>query len=196
MTTANARLGHKLGWIGSLLPVLLLAACAVSPNFDGNPIPAAAPKAHLPLSTGWFAGKAVYYVTTDISDPVVARQKGANFAPRLALALPAEQQRPGAPEVSLDKVYAVMNSEQANVFASAPIPIGDLNRDASYSPLWQKVNVIWTPGRPARVLRSEEEILDAEEKGDVTLETTRIVLNCPIIHLGPEGGLPGVAIDR
>jgi hypothetical protein len=36
----------------------------------------------------------------------------------------------------------------------------------------------------ARTLRSEEAILAAVESGEVTIEKTSVVLDCPIVHLG------------
>ncbi len=159
-----------------LLTAALLAACAQQPVLEGRSATS------LPLLQGWYEGQTVFYVTTDVSDAEVAREKNANFAPRLALALPAVGASPIAGRSSVDKVYAVTNYNQASVFASAPRPLGPLNREAAYSPLWQMVTVTWASGIPGRTLKSEEEVLDAEQKGQVALQTTRVVLNCPIIR--------------
>ncbi|WP_309638078.1 hypothetical protein [Methylibium sp.] len=135
----------------------------------------------------------VFYVTTDVSDARVAQEKQANFAPRLADALPRGPQRPGQPS-SVDKVYAVTNFKQASVFASAPQPMGHLNRDKAYSPLWRMVTVTWAAGCEPRTLTSEEQVLAAAEAGSVRLDSTDMVLNCPIVHRGAKGGLEGVSI--
>ena len=147
----------------------------------------------MPLLQGWFENEVVFYVTTDVSDAQVARDKQANFAPRLADALPRGPQRPGQPS-SVDKVYAVTNFKQASIFASAPQPMGHLNRDLAYSPLWRMVTVTWAAGRAPRVLTSEEQVLAAAEAGSVRIEATDVVLNCPIVHRGAKGGLPGVSL--
>ena len=149
----------------------------------------------MPLLTGWFQGQAVFYVTTDASDADVAREQSANYAPRLADALPGLPRQPGQAS-SVDKVYAVVNFDQGSVFASAPAPMGAKNQDRTYSPLWQMVKVTWRAGRTPYVLRSEEAVLDAAEKGAVELATTRIVINCPIVHRGPLGGLPGTVVGK
>ena len=167
------------------LAAVLLAACASAPSADG-------PRAHFPLLRGWADGQEVTYVTTDISDATVAKAKNANFVPALANALPA---RSGQRSM-VDKVYAVTNFTQGSVFASAPAPLGHLNRDTAYSPLWQMVMVSWRAGQPPHTLKSQEQILDAAEKGLVLLETTSVVLNCPIIHHATQGGLAGVTMDR
>lgn len=84
------------------------------------------------------------------------------------------------------------NFEQASIFASAPSPVGPGSRDATYSPLWQMVKVTWQPGRSPRELRAEEAVLDAAERGEVVLEPTPVVLNCPIVQRAGHGALPGV----
>lgn len=190
--------GAGLLWL--LPPLLLLAAalltgCGTAPA--AHPGPANAERAHLPLLRGWFDGKEVLYVTTDASDAEVAREHLANHVPLLAHALAdvptatSVSRRPGA----TSRVYGSTNFRQPSVFASAPEPVGHANRSAAYSPLWQLVKVTWREPVQARVLRSEEEVLDAADKGFVVLEVTRVVLNCPIVHRGELGVLPGVAVD-
>jgi hypothetical protein len=170
------------------LPILLTMGCTtVTP-------PAGVGQSSLPVLSGWFDGEEVLYITTDVSHADVAEAKGANFAPRLALALPEGRAVPG--RSSVDKVYAVTNFKQASVFASAPYPMGSTSRDTAYSPLWQMVKVTWAAGATPRILRSEEDVLTAVERGAVVLETTRVVLNCPIVHRGAKGALPGVSITQ
>lgn len=167
----------------------LLAACA-APR-----APDTAATVSLPLLQGWFENASVFYLTTDVSDAQVAQSKGANFAPRLSHALPASISGAQAePRSALDKVYAITNFSQGSVFASAPDPMGHLNRESAYSPLWRMVTVTWNAGQSAHLLKSEEAVLDAAEKGLVTLKVTSVVLNCPIVHRGAKGGLPGAVM--
>ena len=169
-----------------LLPIWLTMGCTtVQP-------PAAAGQVLVPVLSGWFDGEEVRYITTDVSHADVAEAKGANFAPRLALALPEGRAVPG--RSSVDRVYAVTNFRQASVFASAPFPVGSTSRDTAYSPLWQMVRLTWAAGATPHVLRSEEDVLAAVERGAVVMEATRVVLNCPIVHRGAKGALPGVSI--
>ena len=142
---------------------------------------------------GWFDGGAVFYITTDVSDANVAKDKQANYAPRLADALPTQPRQPGR-RSAVDKVYAVTNFTQGSVFASAPLPIGALNQDTAYTPLWQMVTVTWVAGRTPQTLKSQEHVLDAAEKGLVQLVETTVVLNCPILQRVVGGPLPGAAL--
>ena len=190
-------LQSRLRMATSAVVLIALVACGTAPAPIDPP-----EKAHLPLLRGWFEGQEVLYVTTDASDADMARAKHANYAPLLANALPDPQastssgmqrmQRLGA----TDRVYGTTNFEQASVFASAPRPVGPANAYTAYSPLWQLVQVTWVDATQARTLRSEEEVLDAQDKGQITLQITRVVLNCPIIHRGRLGARPGVSVDE
>jgi hypothetical protein len=163
MTTSVARL------VGLLATLWLLAACA-TPHFD-----AGRTETVLPLNVAWFDGAKVEYVTTDVSDPAMAQALGVNYAPRLADAIG------GAGQKSLvERVYMFAPGEQLNVFQSAPRPTGGKNADAGYSPLWRAVGVQWIKPEAKRVLTSEEAILRAADLGEVRLDVTRVVVNCPI----------------
>lgn len=161
-----------------LLALVTLSGCATFDRGQSETV--------LPLRKAWVDGHVVEYVTTDASDPAVARAYGANHAPRLALAAEAD---PG--KSVLERVYQFPNREQWPVFQSGPTPTGPTSTDRSYSPLWRMVTVHWTQPTKLRELRSEEAILAAEERGEVTLEITRIVVNCPITRGVGGRYLPG-----
>ncbi len=61
-----------------MLTAALLAGCA-GQGFDVNRA-----ETVLPLKRAWVDGRTVDYITTDVSDAVMARAEGANYAPRLA----------------------------------------------------------------------------------------------------------------
>ena len=146
----------------------------------------------LPLLSGWYEGKLVRYITTDASDKQAAADMGANYVPRLANAL-NRQPQPGQPG-SVERLYKVLNFAQGSVLPSLPEPVGDDNGNTNYSPLWQVYEVSWNPGRQAHLLKSEEEVLAAEEAGDVRIDKTRIVVNCPVVFTAADGGLPNVKL--
>jgi len=135
----------------------------------------------LPLVKGWYDGKPILYLTTDVSDPNAAKDMGVNYVPQLVNAI--NSQPP-----SVDDIYAVTNFKQGNVIPSAPIPTGPKNQDLDYSPLWQVSTVTWKDVQQAYTLKSEKDILDAQSQGMVDIAQTNIVVNCPVIY-SPEGGL-------
>ena len=154
---------------------------------------AGARSVELPLVTGWFDGQPVHYVTTDVSDAGMANAMGVNFVPRLADALPPAPARPGQAG-AVERIYAITNFEQGNVLPSAPVPTGPANADRAYSPLWALVQVTWLPGTAPQLLRSEEALLQAADKGWVTVTPTRVVVNCPVVITSQGGALRGARI--
>ncbi|MEO3692199.1 DUF7482 domain-containing protein [Roseateles paludis] len=129
----------------------------------------------LRLQRAWVDGRQVEYISTDVSDPNMAKANGVNYVPRLADAL-------GEGRKSItERVYKFPKGEQISVFPSAPLPAGPGNANTSYSPLWRVVMVSWLKPERVRELKSEEEILAFEEKGDLALKVTNVVANCPIV---------------
>jgi len=143
--------------------------------------------ATLPVVFCWYKGQPALYIRTDASDPGAAADQGVNLVPRLANAI-------DAPNGAVDDIYQVTNFKQGNVVPSAPIPAGPSNSDPNYTPLWQVTLVTWNNGVTPHVLKSEEEIFAARDAGQVTLQKTNIVVNCPIIYTPFGGQLPTVKI--
>ncbi|MEO6625568.1 MAG: hypothetical protein ABIN37_12160 [Burkholderiaceae bacterium] len=170
----------------SLVLAVLCVVSACSSVPDGAQ--RGSPFIELPAVAGWYEGQPVHYVTTDISDATMAAGAGVNFAPRLADALPPEGNRPGS-NYPVERIYKFTNSDQGSVLPSAPVPTGPGNRDRAYSPLWVLVLVTWGGGQTPRTLRSEEEVLAAQESGLISLQPTRIVVNCPVIITSQGGAL-------
>ena len=166
----------------ALALVFLLAGCA------GQRFDAGQTETVLPLQRAWVDSHTVEYITTDISNAAMAQAAGANYAPRLAGAVGIT----GRASV-LERVYKFPEGEQISIFQSAPSPAGGANTVAAYSPLWRLVLVQWV-NKPAngRVLKSEEELLAAQERGEVALEQTDVVVNCPITRSTDGSALAGV----
>lgn len=163
--------------------VLLLGACA------------SAPEVSLPLRFAWFEGRQVGYVSTDASDAEAARAMGINHAPRLAATLPPDNAPPGQRH-ALERVYKFTDGAQINVFPSVPVPVGPASTDRAYSPLWRMVEVAWQPGHTRQLLTSEEAVLDAVERGALSLRITRVVVNCAVVSDANGGLLPGARLLR
>jgi hypothetical protein len=159
----------------------LLAGCA-SPFFDVGRT-----ETVLPVSRAWIDKSVVEYVTTDVSDLGMAQMTGANYVPRLRNAIA----KPGNPSL-LERVYKFPGAEQISIFQSAPWPAGAANADASYSPLWRVTLVHWAKKVKPVELKSEEELLAAQEKGLLVLVETDIVVNCPVTRAANGQYLLGV----
>ncbi|HEY8102542.1 MAG TPA: hypothetical protein VIF82_17520 [Burkholderiaceae bacterium] len=146
-----------------------------------------------PVVSGWYEGRVVQYITTDVSDQEIAKKKGVNFVPRLADAIPPLPHTPGQ-RSSVERIYSFTNFKQGGVLPSVPEPTGADSANKNYSPLWQMYTVTWLPDHEPHVLRSEEEVLAAADKGQVNIKQTNIVINCPVIFSEQGGALPQIKI--
>jgi hypothetical protein len=83
------------------------------------------------------------------------------------------------PDNKLAPLWTVTNSAtgQHNVIDAVP-------GQAGYSPLWQINKVTFKPGVTAYVLKSKADVDAAIAKGDVTLRSTSVVVNCPVLGFG------------
>lgn len=172
---------RSMAALSIVLALSLLTACA-SPLFDVG-----RSETVLPLSRAWVDGRIVEYVVTDVSDQDMARATGTNYVPRLAAAI-----RTGPGQSLVERVYKFPGKEQISIFQSAPNPVGAENQDRGYSPLWRVVKVRWQAPGLIRELKSEEELLAAEERGELVLEITDIVINCPVTRSASGQAIRGV----
>lgn len=144
----------------------------------------------IPLIDGYYNGNKVFFVHTEVSDKKMANMMTMmiNFptlhAPQLT----------NISETNLGKVYVFTNGVpgsgpygggpfmfQIDVFDSVP-------SQANYSNLRTPYVVTWNEDATARVLTSEEEILQAGANGELTIENTGSVVNAPIIAWTDEKG--------
>lgn len=81
----------------------------------------------------------------------------------------------------LAPIWAVTNgpSSQHNIVDTVP-------GRADYSPLWQVNKVTWDAGATPRLLRSAGDVRQAEKAGEVTVQRTSTVVNCPLLGFGQE----------
>lgn len=80
---------------------------------------------------------------------------------------------------TLAPIWAVTNGVKAqhNIVDTVP-------GKPDYSPLWQVNKVTWKSGISPRLLRSAADVRQAEQAGDVTIEKTTTVVNCPVLGFG------------
>jgi hypothetical protein len=175
--------------IGILLATTLIGCESISSHRES-----AVTRVSLPVLAGWYEGKRIYYITTEVSDPQMAVSAGATYAPRLWDALPPTPRPPDWATV-LDRVYKFAANDQDAVFASAPRPLGPGSTDTKYSPLWIAYMVSWNAVDHRRPLLSEATILDAEASGEVTVVRTDIVINCPIVATAAGSRLPNAELQ-
>jgi hypothetical protein len=132
----------------------------------------------LPLIKGYVNGNDVFYVTTEASDKNVASHL-TNISSSKVVYTPTLK---FTPENALATIYEFKNGIngsgpqgfQPNVADSQP-------GDPAYSPLWRIQLVEWKPGVAATELKSESEIIKAQNDGLLTITPTDIIVNCPFV---------------
>lgn len=132
----------------------------------------------IPLIKEYVNGKEMYVIVTDVSDKetadLITNKTGfkANFAPVLSK----------TPTDVLAQAYAFKNGIkgdglvgfQSSVLSAKP-------GDEGYSPLYQINNVEWVNQDNAQELKSVDEILTAEQNGQLKIEKTNLVVNEPAV---------------
>ena len=150
--------------------VVVLAGCA--PKESG---PA---KAELPAGKAYADGKEIYFVHTEVSDPDIAKLL-SDMMTSPVLYVPSLAQ---VPDEVLANVYVFENGLtgmgplgfQADVFDNPPGTDG-------YSPL-RRLNVVtWVDPAKAVMFTSVDEIIAAQDAGDVKIAQPGVVVNMPFV---------------
>lgn len=131
-----------------------------------------------PVVTGWAHGRSVDYLLEEISDPAVAKlmKEKTGFDVQVVRSLE------DVPRKALGDLYLFMNGIAGpNPFGFQRNVIDSLPGEPGYSPLWLHTFVKWNDPAKARELKSEEDIQAAAKAGEVTLEGSKLVINCPVI---------------
>ena len=117
---------------------------------------------------GYYDGHKDTYLITDVSSKSQAKALHVNYSAALADVknIPAQ--------------YFIQGRSargQIAVFGSEP-------GESDYNPLWVELFVTWKSGVKPVVLTSDNQILAAQKAGKLTLRTSKIVLNAPIVKVG------------
>ena len=140
--------------------------------------------ATIPLHQGFYNSSDVFYIITDSSEQkhvdLITEQQGWKVELASLLA--------NAPKEALSTTYLFTNGVkgdgihgfQVQVFTATPA------QTETYSALTSHVHVTWNQGATPVVLKSEQEIMDAEKSGKITLSPLSVVINMPQI-IWPEG---------
>ena len=143
----------------------------------------------IPLVRGLFEGKDVFYITTEASDSGAASAL-TNFTNFPVTFAPALTKTPAAASAN---IYLFKNGIKGpGIMGFQPQVVDSIPGQAKYSPLW-RVNVVeWKDPSSATILGSEDDVLAAESNGQVTVTSTHVIVNCPIVQWGgnKDGTIP------
>lgn len=154
---------------------------------DGNMTDMETATVRFPPVEGFYAGDEILFIHTEASDEQIAGTL-TTMMDSPVLVVPALAD---ASESARANVYVFTNGVtpegemggpmgfQPDVFDSAP-------GDEGYSPLRSISLVTWAEDAEPRVLQSADEVLAAEQAGEVTIEQPGVVVNMPFLSW-PDG---------
>ena len=132
----------------------------------------------IPLLKGYVNGKEMYVIATDSSDKetsdLITNKTGfkANVAPILSK----------IPTDVLAQTYVFKNGIKGDGLFGFQSPVLSAKPgDNGYSPLYQLNTVEWINQESAQELKSIDEILTAENNGQLMIEKTNVVVNKPAV---------------
>jgi hypothetical protein len=134
----------------------------------------------IPVSKGYIDGNIAYFIATDASDKhavsSITNNTGypVNYAPLLS----------NIPESMRGQGYVFLNGVQGEAPGGVQLPVANaVPGDKDYSPLWQTNFVKWNDNATARELKSVEEIITAQQNGELNITETNIIVNSPSVKM-------------
>jgi hypothetical protein len=132
----------------------------------------------MPISKGYVDGNIAYFIATDASDKQavssITNDTGypINYAPLLSK----------TPETMRGQGYVFLNGVQGESPRGFQLPVANAAPgDEDYSPIWQTNYVKWNDNATARELKSIEEIMTAQQNGELSITETNIIVNSPAV---------------
>lgn len=140
--------------------------------------------ATIPMHEGLYDGNPIYYIITDSSNQDYAKMLTTKQGWKVEVAPSIKK----PPENILQEIFIFkngikgngINNYQQEIFTSTPY------QKSEYISLNSVVEVTWKKGQNATLLKSSEEVIDAEKSGRVEFNETGIVINAPQI-MWPKG---------
>jgi hypothetical protein len=132
----------------------------------------------IPISKGYIDGSIAYFIATDSSDKhavsSITNNTGfpINYSPLLN----------ATPQSIRGQGYVFLNGVQGEAPGGFQLPVANaVPGDEDYSPLWQTNFVKWNDNATARELKSVEEIVAAQNNGELNITETNIIVNSPAV---------------
>jgi hypothetical protein len=88
------------------------------------------------------------------------------------------------PESERGQGYLFLNGAKGEGPNGFQLPVANaVPGDKDYSPIWESNFVSWNDNATARELKSVEEILAAQNNGELTITETNTIVNSPAINM-------------
>ena len=188
----NKEMNLKKGFFG-FTPVLIVIAVAsiiaINANIKQDSFVQGQPmdnqtlsNVSIPVSTGFIDGKIAYFIATDASTQEVASSVSnttgfkVNYAPTLANTSDSARQQG----------FVFLNGfsgEEGGPLGSQLSVATAVPGDPDYSPLFDINYVQWNTNNTGdiRILKSADEIIEAQQNGELIITKSNVVINSPAI---------------
>ena len=145
----------------------------------------------IPMMKGYENGHEIFFIATDASNNqtavAITNQTGfkVNVAPVLAM----------TPESALNQAYGFTNGIPGDGPFGFQLPVVAAKPgDKGYSPFWKLNLVEWNQGINPMELKSVEEIVAAQQNGNLTVKKTDVIVDHPVIKW--DGGSLKIKEDK
>ena len=174
-----------------IIATIVASSLAVSKHaFAAIPTPTAGPTmlklttpnapVVIPLIKGLYDGKDILLIITEVSDKAMKDQIG-NFT-----GFPVNYDA-NLTKISqgIGNLWIFKNGFKGPGFMGFQASVVDsIPGDPGYTPLWRVSLVEWKPGITPTILGSDDAIAAAQSKGQITVTSTNVVVNSPILQWG------------
>ena len=134
----------------------------------------------IPVEEGFVNGNLSYFISTDASEEKIVSSVtnttkfDVNYAPTLG----------DTPEIARQQGYVFTNGILGNGTFEHQLPVASATSgDEGYSPLFEINYVKWNNESQARILKSAPDIMDAQSKGELSIEKSNVVINSPAVKI-------------
>jgi hypothetical protein len=134
----------------------------------------------IPVEKGFVNGNLSYFISTDASEERIVSSVtnttkfDVNYAPTLG----------DTPEIARQQGYVFTKGILGNGTFEHQLPVASATSgDQGYSPLFEINYVKWNNESQARILKSAADIMDAQSKGELSIEKSNVVINSPAVKI-------------
>ncbi len=134
----------------------------------------------IPIEKGFVNGNLSYFISTDASEERIVSSVtnttkfDVNYAPTLG----------DTPEIARQQGFVFTNGILGNGTFEHQLPVASAaSGDEGYSPLFEINYVKWNNESQARILKSAVDIMDAQSKGELSIEKSNVVINSPAVKI-------------
>ena len=134
----------------------------------------------IPVEKGFVNGNISYFISTDASEEMIVSSVtnttkfDVNYAPTLG----------DTPQNSRQQGFVFTDGVIENGTFENQLPVATAaSGDEGYSPLFEINYVKWNNDSQPRILKSAAEIMDAQSKGELSIQKSNIVINSPAVKI-------------